>query len=69
MTRILSGDILIADVIVSPDGNPALSALVEKYHLKPGGKETLDDVRLAEFSAAVEGCAVTVTPDMSHWPL
>jgi len=62
MIRILSGDILIADVIVSLEGNPSLAALVEKYHLKPGGKEALDDTRLAEFSAAAKGHGVTVTP-------
>lgn len=60
--RILSGDILIADVIAPLEGNPVLAALVEKCQMKPGGKQTIDAARMEEFSKAVAGRSVTVTP-------
>jgi len=62
MTRILSADILIADVIISLAEHPALGAFIEKYRLQPGGKTALDDAQLQEFLAATEGLHVTVTP-------
>jgi len=62
MTRILSSDLLIADVIVPLDGNPHLLELADKYRMKPGNKQLLNDEQMKEFSAALEGVAVTVTP-------
>ncbi len=62
MTRILSGDILIADVIAPLDGNQPLWDLVEKYHMGPGNKQSLDEIQLNEFSSALKGVSVTVTP-------
>jgi sugar/nucleoside kinase (ribokinase family) len=49
MTRILTSDLLIADIIAPVEGHPALLALVEKYALQPGSKVTLDDEQLKEF--------------------
>jgi sugar/nucleoside kinase (ribokinase family) len=62
MTRILSGDILIADVIAPLDGNRQLWHLVEKYHMAPGDKQSLDETQLTEFSTALKGVSCTVTP-------
>ncbi len=62
MTRILSGDILIADVIAPLDGNDKLWALAKKYDMSPGNKQSLNEVQLKEFSVALEGAAHTVTP-------
>lgn len=62
MTRILSGDVLIADVIAPVEGNAALAALAQKYRMVPGAKQALDDTQLQEFSAALEGATAIVTP-------
>lgn len=62
MTRILSSDILIADVITPLSGNLALLNLVEKYHLKPGGKTAITLSQFDEFSQAVEGATVAIAP-------
>jgi len=62
MTRILSSDILIADVITRLDGNRKLQELVEKYDLKPGGKTAINLAQFDEFSRAVAGFPVTITP-------
>lgn len=62
MTRILSGDLLVADVIVPVGDNRALAALIRQYELTPGVKARLDETGLQQFLQAVEGCSVTVTP-------
>lgn len=62
MTRILSSDLLIADVITPFAGNAALQALVQKYGMQPGGKIPLDKPQFEEFSAALIGFPVTIVP-------
>lgn len=62
MTRILSADLLVADVLVPVTGNPAIEALIEKYEMRPGGKIALDDEQLKEFHAAVEHLEYVVMP-------
>lgn len=62
MTRILSSDLLIADVITPLAGNAALAALADKYRLQPGGKIALTREQFDEFSAAIEGFPITITP-------
>jgi sugar/nucleoside kinase (ribokinase family) len=62
VTSILSSDILIADVITAVDGNPQIAALINKYDLKPGGKRALDEHQFQEFSAAVDGQPITLSP-------
>jgi len=62
MTSILSSDILIADVITNVEGNPLITALIDKYGLTPGGKRAIDEHQFQEFSAAVDGRPITLTP-------
>lgn len=62
MTRILSSDLLIADVITSYAGNDMLQALVKKYGMQPGGKIALDKAQFEAFSAALIGFPVTIVP-------
>jgi sugar/nucleoside kinase (ribokinase family) len=62
MVSIFSSDILIADVITHIDGNPVLEALVQKYDLKPGGKQAITEAQFNEFSTAVAGSSITITP-------
>lgn len=62
MTTILSSDILIADVIVATEGNPYVMELIARYDLKPGGKRQIDAHQFQEFSAAVEGRPITLSP-------
>jgi len=62
MTRILSGDLLIADVLVPMTGSPAIEALIEKYQMQPGAKMALNDEQLKEFKAALDGVEHTVMP-------
>ncbi len=62
MTSILSSDILIADVITAVEGNSHIAALIAKYDLKPGGKRAIDEHQFQEFSAAVEGQPITLSP-------
>jgi sugar/nucleoside kinase (ribokinase family) len=62
VTAILSSDILIADVIVELKDNLQLAALIKKYGLKPGGKRAIDAQQFNEFSAAVAGQPITLTP-------
>lgn len=62
MMRILSSDLLIADVITPIEGNPALARLVEKYAMQPGGKIALDKAQFEAFSASLIGFPVTIVP-------
>lgn len=62
MIRILTSDLLIADVITPLAGNAALAALVNKYHLSPGGKLAITRAQFEEFSAAVLGRPITIVP-------
>lgn len=62
MTRILSSDILIADVITPLEGNKKLEELVRKYDLKPGGKTALTKEQFDEFSRAVRGHPIHIEP-------
>jgi sugar/nucleoside kinase (ribokinase family) len=59
---ILSSDILIADVITAVEGNSPITALINKYGLKPGGKRAIDEHQFQEFSAAVDGQPITLSP-------
>src|SRR5579864_6814469 len=60
--RIFSSDLLIADIIVFLAENPRLAVLAKQCRLHPGSKVTIEAAQLAEFSAAVEGSPVIVTP-------
>ncbi len=62
MTRILTSDVLIADVIAPVEGNAALQALVDTYQLKPGGKISLDEAQAQAFAEAFSGVAYEVVP-------
>lgn len=62
MTRILTSDILIADVIAPVEGNAKLAALVENYQLKPGGKILLDDAQAVVFAEAFADTEYQVVP-------
>ncbi len=62
MTSILSSDILIADVITAVEGNTQIAELINKYDLKPGGKRAIDEHQFQEFSAAVDGQPITLSP-------
>lgn len=64
MTRILSSDILVADMIVSLEGNEKLQALVEKYQITTAGsgKKALSKEQFDEISRAVEGHPITIQP-------
>jgi sugar/nucleoside kinase (ribokinase family) len=62
MIRIISSDILIADVITPLSGSAALSALVAQYELKPGSKTAISREQFEAFSAAVAGLPVTIVP-------
>ena len=62
MTRILSSDLLIADVIAPLDGNKQLWELADKYRMQPGNKLVLTEEQFKEFSTALKGVEVTVTP-------
>lgn len=62
MIRILSSDILIADVITKTQGNPRLMALVEKYQLKMGGKVAIDRAAYEAFKHALQGHETIVLP-------
>ncbi|MDX2112343.1 MAG: PfkB family carbohydrate kinase [Alphaproteobacteria bacterium] len=62
MTKILSSDILIIDANVKLSENPEMARLAQKYELIPGGKTALDEAQFREFSAALAGHLVTLTP-------
>jgi len=62
MIRILSGDLLMADIIVPLEDNPLLVPFIEEYRLVPGGKMALADAGLQAFMDAIEGHAVHVVP-------
>lgn len=62
MTRILTSDILIADVIAPVQGHAALQALVETYQMKPGGKIQIDAVQAQAFAEAFAQVEYQVVP-------
>jgi sugar/nucleoside kinase (ribokinase family) len=62
MIRILSSDLLVADVIVPLAGHGQVEAIVEKYHLAPGGKIALAKTQFEELSAAIAGIPVIIAP-------
>lgn len=62
MTRILSSDLLIADVLAPVAGNARVMELTEKYDMRPGAKIAITDEQVREFHQALEGVEVTVTP-------
>lgn len=62
MVKLLTSDILIADVITPLQGNTQLEELVERHGLKPGGKTALTKEQFEEFSAAVTGHPVSIVP-------
>lgn len=62
MTRILTSDILIADVIAPVKGHAALEALVGQYHLRPGGKAQLDAEQGKAFEDAFSQVEYRVVP-------
>ncbi len=62
MTRILTSDILIADVIAPVQGHAALGALVEAYHLRPGGKAQLNEEQATAFAEAFAQVDYEVVP-------
>ena len=62
MVRILSSDILIADVIIPIIDFPELMHLVEQYKLQPGGKTSLDDAQLEIFSKATSAYPLNIVP-------
>lgn len=62
MTRILSSDLLIADVIVSVSATQELRALVEHMQLRAGGKYTIDESQLKAFESALRSVPEVVAP-------
>lgn len=62
MTRILSTDLLIADLIAPVDSQPALLELMETFHLAPGGKRSLEDGEAEAFRAAFKDMPCVVAP-------
>lgn len=62
MIRILSGDLLIADIIVSLNDAPRMAALVRTHGLIPGGKVTLDEQQMQAFAQAAAACPATISP-------
>lgn len=62
MTKILTSDILIADVMSSYINNKDIQALTTRLRLQPGGKEPLSREQLDEFQRAVEGHHPIIVP-------
>lgn len=62
MIRILSGDLLIADVIVSLKDAPQMAALVRQHALAPGGKVTLDETQMQAFAQAAADSPSVISP-------
>lgn len=60
--RILSSDLLIADVITDMDGNARLVELVDELGLKAGGKITVSKEELGKLAVAVEGYPASEFP-------
>ena len=60
--RILSSDILIADIITELNGNEELGRLVEAYGLKPGGKKAITQEQFAAMTQAIEGKPIAIFP-------
>jgi len=56
--RILSADLLIADIIVVRDNNPEATALAQRYRLLPGGKITLDKAQYSDFQVLAGPTAI-----------
>ena len=53
MTRILSSDILIADVVVSASNQPDLQELIQLFSLRPGGKKAINNAQHQRFGEAI----------------
>ncbi|MBY0408468.1 MAG: hypothetical protein K2Q01_12320, partial [Rickettsiales bacterium] len=62
MTRILTSDLLIADIIAPIAGNPGLQLLVDAHKLKPGGKVKLTDEQAQSFADAFAQVEYAVVP-------
>lgn len=60
--RILSTDLLVADVIAHVNDQPELIALMEQYHLIPGGKRRLEEDEAQAFAEAFAPCKTMVAP-------
>ena len=52
MTRILSTDLLIADVIAPVAAHESLSALAQEFGMQRGNKRSLTDAEAARFADA-----------------
>ena len=62
MTRILTSDVLIADVIAPVEGHEAMEALVRKYQLRPGGKIQIEAADAQAFADAFAEVPCRVVP-------
>ena len=62
MTRILSTDLLIADVIAQVSASDALGELAQTLAMKRGNKRSLTDEEAAQLAAAVSGVEVALAP-------
>lgn len=60
--RILSSDLLVADIITDIEGNEELQKLLSECNLKPGGKKPITFEQFQKFSQAIEGHSVKIVP-------
>lgn len=61
-TSILSADYLVADIVVELEGNLLLAELVKKYNMARGSKGQIDQQGFIEFSRAIQGYPVSISP-------
>src|SRR4051812_7810148 len=62
MIHILAADLLAVDIIVPLAGNARLEALVNQYHLTPGGKATISELQMNAFADAIARQPVSEAP-------
>lgn len=62
MTRILSTDLLIADVIAPVAAHESLSALAQEFGMQRGNKRSLTDAEAARFADAFKQVEVGLAP-------
>lgn len=62
MTKILTSDILIADVITPYDQNVNAPRLIKEHKLRPGGKKKIELEEFQAISDAMAGQPITIKP-------
>ncbi len=60
--RILTADLLIADLVLKYDDSDAMREQVKKLGMKPGGKGRINRTEFEEFSGAVAGVPILTYP-------